>query len=363
MRWIGLIALVLMLAGCGSADEAVTTDNPTPRSGPATLEPGSVLSRIAFGSCADEKRPQPIWSAVRAAKPDLFIFLGDNVYADTSDMAQLRAAYAKLAAVREFAALRKETPILATWDDHDYGRNDAGAEFEAKAASQEVFLDFFGEPADSQRRGTPGIYDARVIGPEGKRVQVILLDTRYFRGPLERWPEGERPRGQGPYIATEDTTRTMLGEAQWKWLEAQLEVPAELRIIASSIQFVADQHHWEKWANFPHERKRMLGLIERTGADGVVFISGDRHLGEISVMSGSAPYPIFDVTSSSLTHSLSPREEPNRHRVGGLVFAENFGLIEVDWSAADPSVTMQLRDETGATVATRRVQLSTLSSP
>lgn len=318
------------------------------------------VSRLAFGSCARQAEPQPIWGAVRASEPDVFVLLGDNVYADTSEERELRAAYAKLAAKPGFAKLREEATVLATWDDHDYGRNDAGAEFEAKRMSQAVFLDFFGEPADSRRRQTPGVYDAEVFGPAGERVQVILLDTRYFRSPLKRWPAGERPKGRGPYIANNDPAATMLGPAQWRWLEAQLKKPADLRIIASSIQFAAEDHHWEKWANLPHERRRMLALIERTGAEGVIFISGDRHLAEISVLDERPAYPIHDVTSSSLNDTLSPREEPNRHRVGEPVFHDNFGLISVDWDAADPEVTMQIRDEAGVVRLEHRTRLSEL---
>ena len=42
----------------------------------------SPLTRIAFGSCADEEKPQPIWDAVLAYQPQLFLFAGDNVYGD-----------------------------------------------------------------------------------------------------------------------------------------------------------------------------------------------------------------------------------------------------------------------------------------
>ena len=58
----------------------------------------AVLSRIAFGSCARQDKPQPIWDAVIATRPQLFAFLGDNIYADTEDMEVMRAKYALLGA-------------------------------------------------------------------------------------------------------------------------------------------------------------------------------------------------------------------------------------------------------------------------
>ncbi|MCH2153683.1 MAG: hypothetical protein MK089_10120, partial [Phycisphaerales bacterium] len=43
------------------------------------------VSRVAFGSCANHEIPQPIWEAVASWAPDVFVFLGDNVYGDTED--------------------------------------------------------------------------------------------------------------------------------------------------------------------------------------------------------------------------------------------------------------------------------------
>jgi alkaline phosphatase D len=100
--------------------------------------------RIAFGSCAKQDKPQPIWNAVLASDPDLFIFLGDNIYGDTRDMAVLRRKYAELAAQPGFVRLTERTPILATWDDHDYGENDAGVDYPFKDESRQIFCDFWG---------------------------------------------------------------------------------------------------------------------------------------------------------------------------------------------------------------------------
>ena len=110
------------------------------------------LTRIAFGSCANESRPQPIWETITEMKPQLFIFTGDNVYADTADPVKLAKSYEELAAIPDFAALRESTPVVGTWDDHDYGKNDAGAEFEGKQAAKDAFMEFFETPEDSPVR-------------------------------------------------------------------------------------------------------------------------------------------------------------------------------------------------------------------
>ena len=267
----------------GPPDAAIASSSKTVQT-PATLP----LRRIAFGSCATQARPQPIWDAVVATRPELTLLLGDNIYADTLDMNVMRAKYAKLAAMPGFQLLRKTCPILATWDDHDLGANDAGGDYPKKDESQKVFLDFFGDPADSPRRHRPGVYDSKVFGPEGKRVQVILLDTRYFRSRLKR----KQPcKNSDPYEGNPDPTTTILGEAQWRWLGEQLRVPAEVRLLVSSIQVVAQDHGFEKWMNFPHERERLYNLIRETRAEGVIILSGDRHLAELSMMDAQLGYP------------------------------------------------------------------------
>jgi len=329
------------------------------------------LSRIAFGSCANEHRPQPVWKAINETKPQLFIFMGDNVYVDSADPAKLKESYDLLASIPDFSELRENTPIVATWDDHDYGRNDVGAEWEGKEASKEAFMDFFETPADSPLRKRGGVYDAKIFGPEGKRVQVILLDTRWFRGPLHKMTKEEikeeRARTKkkvGRYLPDENSDSTMLGEEQWEWLAAELKKPAELRLLVSSIQAIPNEHGWEKWGNLPRERKKLLDVI-RDNATNVIILSGDRHLSEISMLppetDGGPFYPLYEVTSSGLNQTGLPEEE-NRFRVEDTdIFNQpNFGLIEVDWEQEDPSIKLEIRDDRGKVVREVKTTLNTL---
>ncbi len=345
-------------AAAGPIVEAVLPKGEPTAAAGAGAEP---LLRIAFGSCATQERPQPIWDAVLASRPQLLLLLGDNIYADTQDMNVMRRKYAKLAAMPGFRALRNACPILATWDDHDLGANDAGSDYPQKAESQKIFLDFFEDPADSPRRKRPGVYDAHVFGPEGKRVQVILLDTRYFRSsPLTR--NVRVPASEGPYIPNPDPNTTILGEEQWRWLAEQLKTPAEIRLLVSSIQVVAEDHGWEKWMNFPHERERLCRLIRESGAEGVIVLSGDRHLAELSMMDAGIGYPIYDLTSSGLNQAARSWRpyEVNRHRVATMNWGDNFGVIAVDWDRPDPQISLQIRDVSGDITFQQKVNLSTL---
>ena len=322
------------------------------------------ISRIAFGSCVRQGRPQPIWDAITATRPQMFLFIGDNIYGDTEDMTVLKSKWQQLGREPGYQKLKAACPILATWDDHDYGANDAGHEYPKKRESQQIFLDFFDEPADSPRRTREGVYDAKTFGPEGKRVQVILLDTRYFRSPLvpHKGPRGEAGEGHsGPYTANRDPNATILGAAQWKWLEAQLKNPADVRVIASSIQVVPDEHWWEKWGNIPHERQRLFKLIASTKATGVVFISGDRHSAEISGYTHpDVGYPLYDVTSSSLNQAARWHNEINRHRLGSKYVDVNSGTILIDWEEADPTIRLQVRGQDGKVVLQHRTRISEL---
>jgi alkaline phosphatase D len=349
VRLARFIPLLLLLAGC----RTVAPD----RQG--------AFDVIAFGSCAQQDKPQPIWDAIIAQNPDVFLFIGDNIYADTEDMAVMRAKYAEQDSQPGYQRLREHVPILATWDDHDYGKNDAGVEYPKKDSAQLAFLDFFRVPSSAAPRHRGGVYDAHVFGPEGRRVQIILLDTRYFRSPLARWPEGERPT-RGPYKPHLDPYATVLGRDQWIWLEEQLRTPAEVRVIVSSIQAIPDKHGFETWANFPHERDRLFRLIRDTGAGGAVIVSGDRHVAEISRLPGADPngagYPLYDITSSSLNKpSRNVQPDPNPYRTSATQYGPaNFGVIDIDWERPDPLLRLQIRGEDGQIAFQEEIRLSEL---
>lgn len=330
----------------------------------ARLQRQSSFDVIAFGSCAFQENEQAIWRAVVESRPDLFVFLGDNIYADTTDIDVMRAKYARLGANPGYQRLLASTPVVATWDDHDYGENDAGAEYPMKAESKDALLDFFGEPADSDRRTQPGgVYAAYLYGPQGQRVQVILLDTRWDRSPLARVSEAEYAQRQrvnaGPYTGSRGPEVRLLGKEQWAWLEEQLRQPAQLRLIGTSIPFVQEGTGWETWENFPDERARLLDVIERTNAKGVLFITGDTHRAQFSKLVGAAAYPLWELNSSGLTENY-PYAAPDENRLGGVYTEDNYGLIRIDWSKPDPDITLEIRDVENDLVMQNTIRLSEL---
>lgn len=335
-----------------------------PTAGPsASRDPSLALTRIAFGSCSDPTRDMSILDRIAADDADLFIYAGDNVYGDAwswdATLPELRSAYEALAASSEFQALRARTPMLAVWDDHDYGMNDFGRSFLFKEYAERLFLDFWAVPENDERRSREGIYTSRVYGPEGQRTQIILLDTRYFRSDLTRTPE-RGAAGRERYIPSETDGQDMLGDAQWAWLEAQLAVPADLRLIVSSIQVHADGHGWEAWRTLPQERARFYDLLEQSGAERVILMSGDRHSAGIYVREDVIGYPLYEITSSALNMSFQDEnDESGPHRIGEMYAPVNYGVIDVNWEGG--FVNLEIRDAEGRAVREISVSLADLA--
>lgn len=320
-KFFNFICLISLLWSCTGASKKVTSQE--------------ILSQIAFGSCNRQYEEQPMWPIVLQNKPGLWIWLGDNIYGDTEDMDVLKQKYELQKNNAGYQQVMASTPIIGIWDDHDYGVNDGGKEYPKKQESQQLLLDFLGEPENSPRRKREGAYASYTYGPEGKRVKVILLDARYFRDPLVKDDKKNMPNEQGE----------ILGETQWKWLEKELtNSDAAVHLIGSGIQFIPEEHIYEKWANYPKERKRLFDVISRTKAKGVILLSGDRHIAEISrIEVPSLSYPIYEVTASGLTHASSDNtSEPNKYRVSKLVNELNFGLIEIDWNSKPLQVSLQV---------------------
>lgn len=315
--------------------------------------------RIAFGSCAHQDKDQPMLEVAARLKPDVFVFLGDNIYGDTEDMDVLKSKYTKLGNKKEFQQLWDSTRVLAVWDDHDYGENDAGRHYPYKEPSKEIFLDFWKVPANSERRQHKGIYGVEELEKNGKVIQFILLDTRTFRDDLIWRTEADK-NFKNDYKPNTSPDSTFLGEAQWAWLESVLTQPADVRIIASSNQFSHSYNGWESWTNVPHEQQKMIDLIKKTKANGVVFISGDVHWGEISKMKIEGGYPIYDVTSSGITEDWD-KIEPNDHRIGEAIPQNNIGLIELQEKDGELELHLNIIDRSEKPVVDHKVALSEIS--
>jgi alkaline phosphatase D len=327
----GIAILILLVTTTFTPREEYTVN---------TLHPNTHNFRIGFGSCNRPDEPLHIWTPINQLAPNVWIWGGDIIYADSTDVRAHISQYKQLYDLPQYAQLRKSAKIIGTWDDHDYGSNDAGLEYPSKRESQQALLDFLNEPTDSPRRQQEGVYTSYKLPFHDLMIKVVLLDSRYFR---------EKP---GP-------TADILGKAQWDWLENVLtRDPSDITIIVSGIQVIPGEHEFEKWSNFPQSRERLLNLLHSVSSPIKIILSGDRHHAEISKISATIrenhTSEIYELTASGMTHSRDYRKfEPNPTRIGELYSQRNFGLIEVAPPISPekrPSVTLSVFGVNGENV-------------
>lgn len=324
-KYYTLLSVLVFLSSCKSKSPISEKNNTT-------------TFTIAFGSCNKQDLENLLWDDILGTDPDLWIWGGDNIYADTDDMVLLKQMYDAQNNILGYRELKNKVPIVGTWDDHDYGLNDGGTEFGAKKESQQAFLDFMGVSKDSPRRRREGVYAVHDFKEGNRAVKIIVLDTRFFRTPLT--PDTETKKRNKPNAYGEGT---ILGTVQWAWLEKELRnSKADFNVMVSSIQFLSNEHGFECWGNFPHEVDRLKELIVSSKAKGVVLLSGDRHISEFSrTKVEGLPYPLLDFTSSGMTHAYSGfSEERNPFRVGNVVSTESFGLLELHFDQKKVDYTM-----------------------
>jgi len=324
-------------------------------------------TRLLFGSCNDARMAQPLWPHVLSRRPDVWIWGGDNIYADRlepwrvlggrqpfrpADEAYLRSTYERQLAEPGYAQLvNSSVPIVGTWDDHDYGVNDGDKSFDGKRWSQAAFLDFLQEPSHSSRRSQEGVYTSQRFDYDGGSVLIVLLDLRYHRDSYGT-PDGD-----------------FLGEAQWKWLEQLLATStARVHIFVSSLPVlpVVVALGGENWRRFPHARDRLLRLITQTNISAPVVLTGDVHFAQLSQAKCTGG-TVLEVQSSGMTHSWGtgpPNVDnifaaqamhmfmrllqalfPYRYQLrdpatgkGLSYLGLNFGELEVDWQAGTLAV-------------------------
>lgn len=316
----------------------------------------ATLTRIAFGARQNENRSMGVWDVIARQKPQAFLLIGDTIDGDagttnSADMPTLIASYKKLSTRQEWDRFRRSVPMMTVWDDQDYGAKEAGGSFAFKEWAEKIYESYWASSAEVKAR--PGVYESRTVGPEGKRVQFILLDTRYFRSDLVPFPLSDPAPSRGRYMSSMDKKATMLGDAQWQWLDQELSKPADLRFIVSSVQVHSSAHNHESWNNFPRERDRFYKMLAAKGVNNAVLLTGDRHAG--ALYKASIPglsKPLWEFSSASLNVAFGKGDEgakePDPLRVGGFWAVPNFGLLDIDWNAK--TVKLSLRKDDGSVI-------------
>ncbi len=246
-------------------------------------------------------------------------------------MTLMAEKYQQQLSVPEYQRFIKQVPVTGIWDDHDYGMNDGNRTFIKKDQAKDQFMSFMGLSKSHNMNQHEGIYQSLQFGLPPQQINLFLLDTRTFQDPLVKLPKGSEKN-------YEVNSGTLLGDTQWSWLSKELnQSSANINLIASSIQVVAEDHRYEMWSNFPQERTKLLNLIVSTQVKNPIILTGDRHLSEVSKINWQGQ-DIYDITASGLTHSFSGNQEYNSHRVGQLLTDESFSTMTIDWSKKSATV-------------------------
>ena len=304
--------------------------------------------KIAFGSCLDQENPQPIWNSVYKEDIDSFVFLGDNVYGDipSGKLNKMREAYKLQAKMIPSWLFKKNVEMI--WDDHDFGENDGGSSYPLKQKAQKLYLDFWEIPIDDIRHQRDGIYANKIIYIDNFIINLILLDTRYFRSGLKK-TKGIKP----VYLKNEELNATILGDKQWSWLMKVMKIKSDITIVATSIQLLPTEHRFEKWSNFPSDHFKLKKLL-KSQSQPVIVISGDRHQGAIYNDEN-----IYEITSSSLNKTISSilrrPKEADRYMLGKMFSGENYGLITINTD--EKIIDLEIKDINGKRVLHKKLGL------
>lgn len=366
-RWTALIFILGLLASCQSSKkpETSTNNSQTPITSVDVnnrireqkkqqaahdipirgVDYGATLERVGFASCLDQSMPTPILKTLNKEKFDLLLMMGDNIYATLPETKPIGEQYRKLLKNEDFIELRMKVPMLAIWDDNDIGEKDAGGDSVEKEVARREFLNFWPYVKNSIPRNQQALYHSKIIGPAKKDVHFILLDTRWDRSALKKNPDNVD--GRHPYIGNDDKGARILSEAQWQWLEKELQKPARVKILISSIQLIADGHGFEKWGNFPKEKARLYELIKRTQPRNFYVLSGDRHFASLSKTQIKGWGTLYEIASSSLNKAKNLTEEDPDY-ISPIFPDNNYGIMRLDWKHS--KIYFDIHDSEGKSV-------------
>lgn len=277
--------------------------------------------RFAVGSCAGRAR-QPIWDQVAAVDPDLFLWLGDNVYyrprrgggADWDSVETMLEVQLRGRTLPGVLRVMQSMACYAIWDDHDYGPNDCDGAWEKKTESRLVHRMLWGNPGCGEDE--QGIYFSFRRGP----VEFFCLDDRFFKDVMRFPPQQRR----------------LYGQRQLEWLKrGLLASDAPLKVIAGGVQQLAGYPLAESWAQADAERRAFLAwLAGQEGCPRVLFLSGDVHVCELYHLPVGGGRMAWELTSSGLAQENPFREMFTLARPPGRQWIapepEAFCLVEVD---------------------------------
>ncbi|MFM1858604.1 MAG: hypothetical protein RL133_104 [Pseudomonadota bacterium] len=316
--------------------------------------------RLAMGSCAYINEPDKdrdgrpyggdyqIFERMADAKPDLTLWLGDNVYFRENDYTSAEGMahrYRHDRALPQLQRLLQTGRHHAIWDDHDYGPNNSNQSFTLKADALSLFQRYWANRSHGLP-GHPGVYGNFMEGD----VEFFLMDNRSFRDSDED---------------LRNPSKAQFGTEQMRWLKnALLASTATFKVIAAGGQFLNDYNRFEGWTHFKAERADFMEWLAANRVRGVVFLSGDRHHTELIRLPRHGHYPLYELTCSPLTAGASKGmgdEDKKSFLVPGtLVQQRNFCTIDFSGDRKARKMVLKSYNSDGTPLWTHEINESEL---
>ncbi len=306
--------------------------------------------RIAYGSCTREVA-QPIFDAISATNPDVFLFVGDNNYASTHHRDALRWHYRRFRNVPERANLVANVPTFATWDDHDFLANNSDGTCLNRHEALAAFKEYWANPAHGLPEAPATFFNQRWGAAE-----FFVLDCRMFRPDVNDPAKRCEPDPNPPSLARADGP---LGPVQEAWLIDQLRASdATFKFLVCGSR-LTPEGSLDSWAAFPAAQARLFSAIDTHNIDGVVHLSGDVHRSVFTSIPAPA-YAIPELISSPLSNTRS-NCNPNTTLDRTCYNTTNsFVTLDIDPTLSDPTLTAKILDDAGREQASWTIRHSEL---
>jgi alkaline phosphatase D len=315
-----------------AAGDALSPIGRTRTAPAADAAPGRL--RFAVASC--QQYEQGFFGAYRhivADTPDLIAFLGDYIYesswgrthvrkhesGEPYTLDEYRLRHMHYRGDPDLQAAHAACPWILTWDDHevdnDYAndRSEDGMEsarfLERRAAAYRAYFEHMPLPERMRPRGP----DMRIYGQLGwgRLARFLLLDDRQYRSP-QACPRPGRLGGSSTVDVAECATlgepgRTMLGNAQERWLERALAEPrADWNLLAQQTRMAqfdqkpgAGRSAWtDGWDGYPAARRRLFEALAGHRVANPVVLGGDVHMFNVSELKRDFDDPASPVIAS-----------------------------------------------------------------
>ncbi len=292
--------------------------------------------RLAFSSCAREDAgSRAVWNRMAAEGVEAVVLIGDTPYIDSTTLEVQTRRHREFAAVPEYQRLLASRPCWWTWDDHDFGANDASGLLPGKENSRLVYTRY--RPQRNFGDGTDGIYTSFRYGP----MEVFLLDTRWFAMTEASFAAGGQP--------------TLLGAKQWAWLQEGLRrSKATFKVLACGMIW-DDKENSEKddWGTYLAERRALERFILTERIPGVILMGGDIHASRVLRYNSKAAvgYDLVQFIASPVHGSVIPSLNVyNPHLVRSAVEPHVFLLVEADDTVSPARLDATLINARGARV-------------